>query len=134
MTPQEKIEPVIWFGILETGTVVDVLNCRDHAEKTLSALQPHAYKEATIIELAELPPNSTIVPTAEYEKLKQDFELCKHGLGLANSLVAHNQAKIDSLMLEYCPEEMTGEQKATWAKHQAAVSHDVSDAIKQTIK
>lgn len=28
------------------------------------------------------------------------------------------QAKIDRLMLEYCPEEMTEEQKANWAKHQ----------------
>lgn len=28
------------------------------------------------------------------------------------------QAKIDRLMLEYCPDEMTAEQKAAWKQHQ----------------
>ena len=28
------------------------------------------------------------------------------------------QAKIDSLMLEYCPNKMAQEQKENWAKHQ----------------
>lgn len=31
------------------------------------------------------------------------------------------QAKVDSLMLEYCPDEMTPEQLAEWEKHQRAV-------------
>lgn len=31
------------------------------------------------------------------------------------------QAKIDSLMLEYCPEEMTEGQMANWAEHQKLV-------------
>ncbi len=31
------------------------------------------------------------------------------------------QAKIDSLMLEYCPNEMTKAQKDNWAKHQKPV-------------
>jgi seryl-tRNA synthetase len=31
------------------------------------------------------------------------------------------QSKIDWLMLEYCPEEMTDAQVANWAKHQQAV-------------
>lgn len=29
------------------------------------------------------------------------------------------QAKIDALMLEYCPDEMTPEQLEGWARHQA---------------
>ena len=33
------------------------------------------------------------------------------------------QAKIDRLMLEYCPEEMTPEQMANWAKHQKPVGN-----------
>lgn len=36
-------------------------------------------------------------------------------------LIAKNaslQAKIDSLMLEYCPNDMTEEQLTNWAKHQ----------------
>lgn len=31
-----------------------------------------------------------------------------------------NQAKIDALMFEYCPDEMTDEQKHKWAISQAA--------------
>lgn len=31
------------------------------------------------------------------------------------------QSRIDALMLEYCPEEMTPEQKAEWARHQVTV-------------
>lgn len=31
---------------------------------------------------------------------------------------ASKQAEIDRLMLEFCPEEMTEDQKAEWAKHQ----------------
>ncbi len=36
--------------------------------------------------------------------------------------VAELQAKIDKLMLEYCPNEMTKEQLDNWAKHQALVT------------
>jgi hypothetical protein len=31
------------------------------------------------------------------------------------------QARLDALMLEYCPEEMSEEQKAEWARNQVAV-------------
>ncbi len=33
--------------------------------------------------------------------------------------IAELEARIDELMLEYCPDEMTEEQKQNWAKHQA---------------
>ena len=39
----------------------------------------------------------------------------------AERKLKNKQAEIDSLMLEYCPEEMTAEQKATRAKHQIRV-------------
>jgi hypothetical protein len=32
--------------------------------------------------------------------------------------LGRRQAKIDALMLEYCPGEMTPEQTAAWARHQ----------------
>ncbi len=35
--------------------------------------------------------------------------------------LAAAQAKIDELMLEHCPDEMTPEQIAEWAKHQEVV-------------
>lgn len=31
------------------------------------------------------------------------------------------QARLDALMLEFCPEEMTEAQKANWARHQKPV-------------
>ena len=34
--------------------------------------------------------------------------------------LAEAEAKIDRLMLEYCPDEMTPEQMAAWEKHQSA--------------
>lgn len=33
----------------------------------------------------------------------------------------HQQARIDALMLEYCPDEMTPEQIAEWERHQRPV-------------
>lgn len=32
------------------------------------------------------------------------------------------QAKLDAVMLEYCPEEMTAAQTARWARHQKPAS------------
>lgn len=32
------------------------------------------------------------------------------------------EAKLDAIMLEYCPEEMTKEQKIRWAQHQKPIS------------
>lgn len=42
----------------------------------------------------------------------------------ADALVAERdalQARVDALMLEFCPEEMTEQQKANWARHQRPV-------------
>lgn len=44
------------------------------------------------------------------------------------------QAKIDQLMLEYCPEDMTEQQLALWACHQKAVSLETHNQIEQAIK
>lgn len=40
---------------------------------------------------------------------------------------ASKQAKIDSLMLEYCPHEMTAEQIAEWARHQKPAAQPKGD-------
>jgi len=44
------------------------------------------------------------------------------------------QAKIDALMFEYCPDEMTTEQTDEWAKHQRPVSVELSAAITAAIQ
>jgi len=44
------------------------------------------------------------------------------------------QAKIDALMLEYCPDEMTPEQLANWGANQRPVSPEVQTEIDKTTK
>ena len=41
--------------------------------------------------------------------------------------IQHLQAKIDSLMLEYCPEDMTAEQVAEWEKHQVPSKQEIKE-------
>ncbi len=41
--------------------------------------------------------------------------------------IAAKQAHIDALMIEYCPDEMTPEQVAEWARHQQPVSEQEDD-------
>ena len=43
------------------------------------------------------------------------------------------QAQIDSLMLEYCPNEMTKEQMDNWAKHQRCVTKEKQAEIDKAI-
>lgn len=39
------------------------------------------------------------------------------------------QAKLDAVMLEYCPDEMTEEQTAEWERHQRPLSAEEQQAI-----
>ena len=48
--------------------------------------------------------------------------------------VAAKQAKIDALMLEYCPQEMTPDQITEWKKHQCQVDSSVAEAIDNAMK
>jgi len=49
-------------------------------------------------------------------------------LALEQQLAA-KQAEIDELMLEYCPNEMTEEQLAEYARHQVPISDEQQAAI-----
>ena len=44
------------------------------------------------------------------------------------------QARIDALMLEHCPDEMTPEQMAEWAKHQVAAPGFDEAALNAALK
>ncbi len=48
--------------------------------------------------------------------------------------LAAQQAKIDRLMLEYCPEDMTAEQKEIWARYQVPVSDEVQAEIDKALE
>ena len=52
---------------------------------------------------------------------RQEIENCWETVESMRQQLAAAQAKIDELMLEYCPDEMTQEQIAEYAKHQRAV-------------
>lgn len=43
-------------------------------------------------------------------------------LTAANARADSNQARIDELMMEYCPDEITGDQLEEWGKHQRLVT------------
>lgn len=43
------------------------------------------------------------------------------------------QAKLDAVMLEYCPDEMTPYQVENWARHQRRVSPEETAAIQTAI-
>lgn len=47
--------------------------------------------------------------------------------------ISHLQFKIDSLMLEFCPDAMTSEQMENWAKHQKKVSAKLEESITKTV-
>jgi len=57
-------------------------------------------------------------------------ELCDAALARIHS----QQAKIDELMLEYCPGEMTPEQVENYAKHQVVANDAVARAVTSTGK
>lgn len=43
------------------------------------------------------------------------------------------QAKIDALMFEYCPDEMTAAQLVEWASHQKKVNKETRELIDAAI-
>jgi hypothetical protein len=56
-----------------------------------------------------------------FENLHAKSEIAAQ-LAWRDQVIAEKQAQIDRLMLEYCPDEMTPEQMAEWARHQKPVS------------
>jgi hypothetical protein len=48
------------------------------------------------------------------------------------ALIAELEAKIDALMLEFCPEDMTPEQRANWASHQSAAQAGLREWHEET--
>jgi hypothetical protein len=62
------------------------------------------------------------VPTFEWKLLYAAIETDTASLADALTRIDAMQAKIDALMLEFCPEDMTPEQIAEWGAHQRPVS------------
>ena len=58
----------------------------------------------------------------EHGRRRGSCEICDHEQEIASlhKIIAAKQAKIDALMFEYCPEDMTAEQLADY---EAAIRH-----------
>lgn len=59
---------------------------------------------------------------AQYLKKEGNEMLTEYEMDVARDAWNSQQARIDRLMLEHCPEEMTIEQRAEWAKNQRTFS------------
>ena len=77
---------------------------------------------------------------AETERLKQKLAVAetmgnvwKIAAEYAARTADDRQARIDALMLEFCPDEMTEAQKDNWAKHQRPVSDDMQREIDKAL-
>lgn len=60
--------------------------------------------------------------TADWRKCEIERDALKERIG-------ELEARIDALMLDHCPDEMTREQRENWAKHQRAATKAERDAI-----
>lgn len=58
-----------------------------------------------------------------YELILQRTKSAEAELAKLRAELAVRDARIDALMLEYCPDEMTKEQIENWCKHQRAITH-----------
>lgn len=77
-------------------------------------------------------------------ELSAKEEICKRLIGLSDDQLKllesarrrneRLQAKIDSLMMEYCPEDMTEEQIAEWEKHQTTVKFPLEKILEEARK
>jgi hypothetical protein len=64
-----------------------------------------------------------------YAARKQVLGLAEATILTQEQEIAAQQARIDELMFEYCPDEMTPEQIAEYERHQVAVDEDASSNV-----
>jgi hypothetical protein len=118
------VSDVMLFGVLQMPydmAMADELSRRQYYDRAQQAL---GMIEAMRAEL--------VAALRESEEWRRDAESGEEwlstfidGAGVehvprehANLRLASLQARIDALMLEYCPDEMADEQRAEWARHQ----------------
>lgn len=73
------------------------------------------------------------VMVVELENAMHDIENMLKSIATLERELDAKQAKIDELMLEYCPDEITDEQWDEYRKHQVTVSDDVWNTSHQQL-
>jgi chromosome segregation ATPase len=97
-------------------------------EKELADLHQDASSKWAFLEWRDRAEKAEAELTALREELKNcsaAFDRQQEQLDRHADQLASKQAKIDSLMFEYCPEEMSPEQKAEWTRHQQPVKEEL---------
>ena len=64
----------------------------------------------------------------------QNHNLCEQRIKELEAQLADKQFRIDSLMLEFCPKEMSKEQLDNWGKHQVRASPEQEAAADAAMK
>ena len=77
------------------------------------------------------PTYCSVVAKLDYDILEAELAACSAAFDRQQEMldrnaeqIASKQAQIDRLMMEYCPEEMSPEQKAEWEKYQQPVKEE----------
>lgn len=92
-----------------------MLNIRTKITDIVDRLQHVYVSTSEIISVFKEASNELDKVTNELvQSLRYSLDIAEEYKSIAES----NQSKIDELMLEYCPDEMTAEQLEEWAKHQ----------------
>ena len=76
---------------------------------------------------SEFDPESQPVSNGNAIQCHVDRDELLQAIKTERAEVERLEAKIDELMLEYCPDEMTPEQVAEWAKHQVPAQGQSDD-------
>lgn len=63
-----------------------------------------------------------------------NIEALRRSVGNLLATVDAKQAKIDALMMEFCPGEMSKEQRAEWARNQRPVTAEEHDALVRALE
>jgi hypothetical protein len=100
-------------GELDTNDVVYLLNYFEDLEAQLA---PETTGDKVCVEDDGCPTERAVLQRVWREQVGT--------LTLQNTKLLAQQAKIDALMLEYCPDEMTEDQVANWERHQMPASEE----------
>ena len=103
----------------------DVVSGQPEAAKELDQLRA---ENASLKEAISLSEDSRLMD--EYLKLERANARQAEQLAAAVTDANSKQARIDELMLEYCPDEMTPEQIEEWAKHQVPDDSAITAQVK----
>lgn len=96
------------------------MNIYNNFEQWFNELEGFGFRSERLYESLPVPAGA---------KLRESLETWLRAAFEAGQTLAHSkQARIDELMLEYCPDEITDEQWDEYSRHQVSVGPEFLDA------